>query len=196
MADAGSKGKHGKYPSVSDTKQTGTVEPVDDTTPMPEATSKPEKAKVSHKRDDIIRGRMPIVVVYAVKHGDQRNETTAALAKLFGTTTGKIDDIKKERGFKYVKDNFAPTALQKADGIEYLKRHPEYSKGAVDKLIDEIDSYVEATPDEAKAFEVARASAHGQPFRKKTGEPVTDAGGGNRIGQSQKGKATAADLVS
>jgi hypothetical protein len=150
----------------------------------------PKEKKEPQKRLDIIRGRMPVAVVYMVKFGDNRGDSTAVLAKLFGTTTGKIDDLKRERGFKYVTSDFAPSAQQKLDGIEYLKKHIGYSKGEVDKLINELESYKEATAEQTKAFEVTRAAAHGQPFRKKSGE-VAEAGGGNRRGS----KATAEELV-
>ena len=150
----------------------------------------PKEKKAPQKRLDIVRGRMPIAVVYMVKFGDNRGDSTAVLAKLFGTTTGKIDDIKRERGFKYVTSGFAPTAQQKVDGIEYLKKHTGYAAGEVDKLVNELEAYNEATAEQAKAFELVRASAHGQPFRKKSGE-VADAGGGNRRGP----KATAEELV-
>lgn len=155
-------------------------------------TENQKAKKEPQKRLDIIRGRMPIAVVYMVKFGDNRGDSTAALAKLFGTTTGKIDDLKRERGFKYVTAGFAPTAQQKLDGIEYLKKHPDYASGGVDKLVNELEAYNEATAEQAKAFEVAKAAAHGQSFRKKSGE-VADAGGGNR--RSSKEKATEEELV-
>jgi hypothetical protein len=165
--------------------------PVVPATAAEAAAAAPKEKKEPQRRLDIVRGRMPVSVVYMVKFGDNRGESTATLAKLFGTTTGKIDDIKKERGFKYVTADFAPTAQQKADGIEYLKKHPGYANGDVDKLINELEAYEEATDDQAKAFDAARAASHGQPFRKKTGE-VADGGGGNRRG---KEKATAEELV-
>jgi hypothetical protein len=146
-------------------------------------TEKAKKAPAG-PRTDIIRGRMPVIIVYMVKHGDNRNESIAAKAKLFGTTTGKIDDIVKERGFKYVTADFAPTSQQKTDGVEYLKKHVDYDKGGVDKLLNELESYTEATEEQAKAFETVRAAAHGQPFRKKDGSAVVDAGGGNRKGKA------------
>jgi len=159
-----------------------------------EAAVETKEKKEPVKRTDIVRGRMPVVIVYMVKFGDNRGETVAAKAKLFGTTTGKIDDLVRERGFKYVKADFAPTVEQKADGIEYFKKHPGYAKGECDKLIDELESYDEATPEQAKAFETVRASVHGQGFRKKTGE-VAEAGGGNKRTKPEKSAVTAAELT-
>ena len=140
---------------------------------------------------DIIRGRMPIVIVFMIRYGDQKEGATKALATLFGTTVGKITDIKKGSTFKYLTDAFKPTATQKADGIEYLKKHVGYDKGEVDKVINELEQTVEATIEEAAAIEATRAVAKGQTTKKKDGEPAA-AGGGNRT-KAKKEKAEPKD---
>jgi hypothetical protein len=137
---------------------------------------------------NIIRGRMPVAVVFLVRHGDNRNEATKALADLFGTTVGKVDDIKKCRNFGYVTASFKPTAEQKADGIAWLQRHPKFNEGTVDKLINELEALEVASAEEAAAFVAARTEARGQSEKTKTGE-VADAGGGNRRGKGKKAKA-------
>jgi len=129
---------------------------------------------------NITRGRMPIAVVAQVRFGDQKNEATKALATMFGTTVGKIDDIKKNRNFAYVTAAFRPTQAQKDEGIAWLQKHVDFEKGSVDKLINELEATEVATTEEAAAFESVRVAARGQNTTTKTGE-VANAGGGNRI---------------
>jgi len=138
---------------------------------------------------NIIRGRMPVAVVAQIRFGDQKNEATKTLATMFGTTVGKIDDIKKNRNFSYVKSDFKPTAEQKADGIAWLQRHPDFEKGTVDKLINELQATPEATAEEAAAFTAVRTEARGQSEKTKTGE-VADAGGGNKRAKKDKKEKT------
>jgi hypothetical protein len=63
-------------------------------------------AKVAAPPKEIIRGRMPVAVVYLVRHGSKAGEGTKAKADLFGTTVGKVDDIVKNRNFAYVNKDF------------------------------------------------------------------------------------------
>lgn len=158
---------------------------------MSEETKAAEtKAEETKKVAEIIRGRMPVAVVALVRFGDNRNESTKDLANLFGTTVGKIDDIKKNRNFSYVKADFKPTQQQKDDAIEWLKRHPKFNDGAVDKVINELEAQELASAEEAAAFTSARVEARGQNPKTKTGE-VADAGGGNnRKGKKAKKETT------
>lgn len=136
----------------------------------------------------IINGRMPVAIVYQVRFGNNKGESTKALADMFGTTVGKIDDIKKNRNFAYVTEAFRPTADQKAAGVAWLKTHPYFDVANVDKLIVELDAIPEATAEEAAAFESVRVQARGQLPTTKEGE-TADAGGGNRRApRKQKGK--------
>lgn len=147
-----------------------------------------EKAKA-----EIIRGRMPVVVVFLARFGDQKNESTKDLANMFGTTVGKIDDIKKVRNFGYVKADFKPTAQQKQDGIEWLQRHPKFNDGAVDKLINELEGLEIATEEEAAAFAATRTEARGQNTKTKDGEVANGGGGNNR--KPKKAKKEAAEAA-
>lgn len=131
---------------------------------------------------EIIRGRMPVAVVALVRFGSMKDQAVKAKAEAFGTTVGKIDDIVKNRNFAYVTEDFRPTAQQKADGIEWLKRHPQ----GADSLIAELEAIEEATAEQSAAFEAARAANRGQSATTKEGEPA-NAGGGNRRGNG-KGK--------
>lgn len=137
---------------------------------------------------EIIRGRMPVAVVYMARFGNQKGDSTKAKADKFGTTVGKIDDIAKNRNFAYVTETFRPTAEQKTQALEWLKRHPHYDAQNVDALVNELEAIEVATPEEAAAFETARAGAQGQSPKTKEGE-TANAGGGNQ----RKSKKTRKD---
>lgn len=136
---------------------------------------------------EIIRGRMPVAVVALARFGTTKDLATKAQADAFGTTVGKIDDIRKNRNFAYVTADFRPTEQQKADGKAWLERHPT----GAEALIAELEAVQVATAEEAAAFETARAGARGQSEKTKSGENA-DGGGGNRRGKG-KGKDKAGD---
>lgn len=127
----------------------------------------------------IINGRMPVAIVALARFGNTKGEATKILADKFGTTVGKIDDIKKNRNFAYVTTDFKPTQAQKDEGISWLKRHPAYDAQNVDALIIELEAWPTATAEDAAAFEAVRVAARGQLPTTKEGEPAA-AGGGNR----------------
>ena len=141
---------------------------------------------------EIIRGRMPVAVVALARFGKTKDSATKAQAEAFGTTVGKIDDIKKNRNFAYVDASFKPTAQQKADGVAWLERHPT---GAAD-LIAELKAMPEASAEEAAAFEATRAANRGQSATTKDGESANAGGGNRRGGGKAKGaQAPAADAA-
>lgn len=135
---------------------------------------------------EIIRGRMPVAVVYLARFGNTKGDSTKAKADKFGTTVGKIDDIAKNRNFAYVTEAFRPTQEQKDQGLEWLKRHPNYDAQNVDALVEELDAIPVATEEEAKAFEAARVAARGQSPKTKAGETADAGGGNNRKGGKRK----------
>lgn len=148
-------------------------------------------------RNEIIRGRMPVAVVALARFGETKIKSVAEQAKQFGTTVGKIDDIRKNRNFAYVTNAFKPTQEQVDEGIEFLKRHPDYDGSDTDALVKELDGITVATEEEAKAFEDARSAARGQRAKTKDGD-TANAGGGNRRGKGAKvegGEALAEELV-
>lgn len=141
---------------------------------------------------NIIQGRMPVAVVHLARFGNTKGNATKDLAVQFGTTVGKIDDIKKNRNFAYVVADTKFTEAQIAEGIEWLKRHPKHDEAKADDLVVELDGYARATEDEAKAFEAARTAARGQPTKTKEGE-VANGGGGNRRGKKKKADEAASE---
>lgn len=143
---------------------------------------------------NIIQGRMPVAVVHLMRFGSNKGGATKDLAVKFGTTVGKVDDVKKNRNFAYVVEDTKFTRAQIDEGIEWLKRHPKYDDAGVDALVVELDNYEVASEEESKAFEAARTAARGQPTKTKDGE-VANGGGGNRRGKKAKKEEAAAEPV-
>ena len=134
---------------------------------------------------NIIQGRMPVAVVHLLRFGNSKGGATKELAVKFGTTVGKVDDVKKNRNFAYVVEETRFTQAQIDEGCEWLKRHPKYDEAGADALVVELEGYTVATDEEAKAFEAARTAARGQPTKTKDGE-VANGGGGNRRTKKSK----------
>ena len=147
-----------------------------------------DQTAVEKKNPNIINGRMPVAVVAQIRFGNNKGDATKDLAAMYGTTVGKIDDIKKNRNFAYIGADFKPTQEQIDQGLEWLKRHPKYNEGAVDKIITELETTPVATAEEAAKFEAARVAARGQNVTTKDGA-VADGGGGNRRKAKAKAKS-------
>lgn len=143
---------------------------------------------------NIIQGRMPVAVVHLLRFGSMKAGSTKEIASKFGTTVGKVDDVRKNRNFAYVTEDVAFTQVQMDEGIEWLKRHPKYDEANTDDLVNELSAYEVATEEQATAFEAARVAARGQPTKTKDGE-VADGGGGNRRGKGRKKKDADAEAV-
>ena len=141
---------------------------------------------------NIIQGRMPVAVVHLMRFGSDKNKATKDLAVAFGTTVGKVDDVKKSRNFAYVVEATRFTDEQIDEGINWLKRHPNYDEANVDNLVNELESYTRATEEESKAFAEARTAARGQPTKTKDGE-IANGGGGNRRTKKKKADEAASE---
>ncbi len=59
----------------------------------------------------IARGRMHAALVYAIKFGSGEAKD-GEVARTFATTPGKVNDIRKDRNFKYVTSDLAFTAVE------------------------------------------------------------------------------------
>lgn len=140
------------------------------------ATEAPKTDKPKAEPAPIIRGRMPVAIVHMIRQGAGSVKEKSVQ---YATTVGKVDDIMKNRNFAYVGADFKPTEQMKADAIAWLKRHPGGAEKYND-LVQKVEDLPVASELEAKAFEETRVAARGQTTTTKEGEPVTDAGGGNR----------------
>ena len=129
---------------------------------MNEKTEKAEKAETPAV--EIIRGRMPVAIAAVVKHGLDPDMKDAEVAAMFRTTNGKVADLRANRNFAYVGEDFKPTKEQKALAVAYAEECESSNK--IKKLINALGV---ATDEEAAAADEARKAA-----RKPTGKPKAD----------------------
>lgn len=98
---------------------------------------------------EIIRGRMPLPIVHAIKFGPA-DETDGALAAKFRTTNGKISDIRKERNFGYIKEDYVPSEEQLAKAKAYAEQLKDKS------ILKAISKVKPATAEQNAAFDALR----------------------------------------
>lgn len=134
---------------------------------------------------EIIRGRMPVAIVYLVHYLTPHIESNGAKAKAFGTTIGKIDDIMKSRNFGYVTEDFRPTEAQKAEGKAWLEKHPE---GAAE-LIELLEGVEVATAEQASAFDTLRSNSRAKPLKGESDPVAPPANGGGKKGRGKNKSA-------
>lgn len=116
------------------------------------------EAAAEKKLANIVRGVMPHTLVYAIRflHSDVKESD---VAKMFGTTTGKVADIRKNRNFAYVTEDFRPTQAQKDSAIAWLTQVPDYDTVGTDAAVTEVDKLEVATEEQAAAFLAGRSAS-------------------------------------
>lgn len=126
----------------------------------------------------IIRGRMPVALVFVIRFADHGEDVKdAALAKMYGTTPGKISDIKKCQNFKYVDEAWKPSA----DDIEAGKawaaqmREAEWADEHTKEFAEAIDEKLDAL-ELASEEELAKQEESRKGSRKPRNSTKADAG--------------------
>lgn len=101
---------------------------------------------------EIIRGRMPLPIVKMIKFGDA-GLTDGAMAAKFRTTNGKVSDIRKDRNFGYVGEDYAPSADMIAKAKEYAAQLDDKS------ILTDLEAMKPATDEQSAAFDAARKAS-------------------------------------
>jgi len=99
-----------------------------------EAEGKPKAEKTPAEPAKLARGRMPAALVAHIRFNEDGNDSE--IARKFFTTPGKINDIKKGRGFAYITKD---TKFSKADidaAITKVKENFVSGKGRGGKVSD------------------------------------------------------------
>ena len=135
------------------------------------------------KAPQIIRGRIALAIVYLIRFVEAAETGTKALAEKYGTTVGKVDDIRKNRNFAYVTEDVRFTQEQIQEGINFIAQHEDQDSAVV--VTDMLNALEVATPEQAEAFAGTRRKAGAQPRTDAEGN-VIEAGGGNRQPKSKK----------
>ena len=135
------------------------------------------------KKPVIIRGRIALAIVYLIRFVESAEAGTKALAEKYGTTVGKIDDIRKNRNFAYVTEDVRFTEEQIKEAVAYIAAHEDSDHAVV--VTDMLNALPIATAEEAEAFASVKRKAGGQPRTDAEGN-VIQSGGGNRQGKKKK----------
>lgn len=119
---------------------------------------------------NIVRGTLPLPLVYLIRFDESANKD-ADIAKKYGTTTGKVADIKKGRNFGYVDIDYVPTAEAKQAALAWLKQVPAYDEVGTDVAVSAIERMNTATDADNEAIKAKRAAIRAK------GEGATGEGG-------------------
>ena len=106
------------------------------------------------KAPQIIRGRIALAIVFLIRFVDAAETGTKALAEKYGTTVGKVDDIRKNRNFAYVTEDVRFTQEQIQEGINFIAQHEDPDSAVV--VTDMLNALEVATPEQAEAFAIAQ----------------------------------------
>ena len=139
--------------------------------------------EVVKKAPSIIRGRIALAIVFLIRFVEPAEAGTKALAEKYGTTVGKIDDIRKNRNFAYVTEDVKFTEDQVKEAVNYISAHEDSDHAVV--VTDMLNELPIATAEEAEAFAGVKRKAGGQPRTDADGN-VIQSGGGNRQKSGKK----------
>ena len=80
----------------------------------PTAETKVRAPKDPSKALDILNGRMPLPIVYAIRFQEDAGAKNSDLAKKYGTSVGKVFDLRKGSNFSYIDKDYKPSAEELA----------------------------------------------------------------------------------
>lgn len=135
-----------------------------------EVTAAAAAAPAAKTLANIVRGTMPVALVAVIRFNYKEGKE-GDVAKTFGTTSGKVADIRKNRNFAYVTEDFVPTQEQKDAAVEWMKQVPDYDKVGADAVITLIEKNPAATAEQAAAFLAKRTAS--RPKTVKTPSAAT-----------------------
>ena len=111
----------GATSDVSGTETGAQADPQTDTQTgeVPSSTEPTAETKVRAPKDpskalDILNGRMPLPIVYAIRFQEDAGAKNSDLAKKYGTSVGKVFDIRKGSNFGYIDKGYKPSAEELA----------------------------------------------------------------------------------
>lgn len=165
-----------------------------------EATAAKEAA--DKKMADIVRGQIPKPLVYLVRFDEPADAKDGDLAKKYGTTSGKIADIRKNRNFAYIDVDYKPTADEKTAAVTWLKQVPGYDQNGTDAVVVAVEKLDTASEADVASLTAKRAEARAKSAI-ASGKPATaPKAGGGKGGKKAKGEGQvptdkeSADLMS
>ena len=113
---------------------------------------------------DIARGRLPLLFVHAIRFTEDAAVTNAALAKKYGTSVGKVFDIRKGRNFEYVTKGYKFSAEDLNSARAWAHEAGKHG-GDTDALVKAVDGSTVGTTEELATQSAARPKRE-MPARK------------------------------
>ena len=109
----------GATSDVSGTEAGAQIDTLAQTGEVPSSTEPTAETKVRAPKDpskalDILNGRMPLPIVYAIRFQEDAGAKNSDLAKKYGTSVGKVFDIRKGSNFGYITKDYKPSAEELA----------------------------------------------------------------------------------
>ena len=109
----------GATSDVSGTETGAQADTQTQTGEVPSSTEPTAETKVRAPKDpskalDILNGRMPLPIVYAIRFQEDAGAKNSDLAKKYGTSVGKVFDIRKGSNFGYITKDYKPSAEELA----------------------------------------------------------------------------------
>ena len=103
----------------TDTQADPQTDTLTQTGEVPSSTEPTAETKVRAPKDpskalDILNGRMPLPIVYAIRFQEDAGAKNSDLAKKYGTSVGKVFDIRKGSNFSYIDKDYKPSAEELA----------------------------------------------------------------------------------
>ena len=99
---------------------------------------------------EIIRGRMPLAMVFAIRFLEEGNDSE--IANKYRTTPGKVNDIKKSRNFAYVTEGTRFTQEQ----LDQAQERAALLEDDADEVSTTLNGMTVATEAETAEFEASR----------------------------------------
>ena len=112
-----------------------------------------KEAKPEVKKIEILRGRMPLPIVYMIKFKSSEDETASALAAKYRTTVGKISDVRKGANFGYVEKGYIASKEQIEKAVTYAEQLEDKS------IVKGLKTLKPATDEQNTAFVAQRKAA-------------------------------------
>lgn len=170
---------------------------------MTDQTSKEVTAKTDTKAAEktlanIVRGTLPKPLVYLIRFNETGGKE-ADIAKKYGTTSGKVADIIKNRNFAYIDKDYKPSQADIDASVNWLKQVPEYDKVGTDAVVNAVAKMPVASDADLAALTAKRAAVRATNAAEAGKSPKTE-GKQPAHGQAKQeakpaSKAQAADLM-
>lgn len=143
----------------------------------------------------IVRGRLPLIFVHAIRFNDVLKVMgNKDLATKFGTSVGKVFDIKKGRNFGYVTADWKPTAEDVAAAEQHIAAVG--NKNAKDLAATGDKALLQSTLDEYKGNGLATAEEAAKQATQRTVTRTPSADGSATKPAGKTAKAPAGEKVS